>query len=180
MGERSATMTAQANALEAYWNSPGGATAYFTHANRCIKYYDTLKDQAAWLGSEGKKAGQAIDDLQLEYARVGAEYIDNLITKLKAYLDAADSFSGSVDQPAKALASALSAMGSAMLATWQEANNNATATLQLAQTAHDQAPDLGDATHRAQPFPSESGTVPYTNATQWKPESGGPPSITGS
>jgi hypothetical protein len=175
--ERRADMSAQTNALADYWSSPGAATAYLNHANRCITYYTALRDQAAWLGGQGKNAAQAIDDLQLAYANTGYAHIDNLITKLEAYLDAADSWTDSLDSPAKALAGALSAMAAGMLANWREVNDNAASTLQIAQVAHDNAPDLGDATHRTQPFPSEHGLPDYGDAGGWKPNQGGPPGI---
>jgi hypothetical protein len=177
--ERSGDMTASTVDLASFWNSPGGATAYFNHANRCIHYYDTLAAMAGWLGSEGKRAAAAIDQLQLAYARAGYATIDNLIAKLHAYLDAADAFTADLDKPAKALADAVSSMASMMLASWQEANADAATMLDIAQTAADSAPDLGDATHRAQPFPSESGTPGYDDAGAWQPGQGQPPGIAG-
>lgn len=177
-GERGANMTSQTIGLQAYWDSPGAAAAYFHHANRCIRYYDTLKAQAAWLGMEGKKAAEAIDSLQLAYEKAGRSHIGNLITRLKAYLDAADSFTGSIEEPGKALADVLFAMASAMLTDWQAANDDASAMLEISQEALDKAPDLGDATHRAHPFPSESGAAPYCDAGDWKPNRSGAPRIT--
>lgn len=176
--ERRADMSAQTKSLEDQWFSPGAATAYFDHANRCIKYYDTLQEQAAWLGSEGKKAGNAIDSLQLAYAQAARQQIGNLIVKLKAYLDAANSFTGSVSTPAKALAGVVNGMASSMLASWQENNSNADAILQVNKAAQQGAPDLGDAMHRAQPFPHEAGTPSWDDSRDWHARAGGPPAVT--
>lgn len=175
-------MTTQTNGLKNYWNSPGAAAAYILHANRCIKYFDTLKEQAEWLGQEGIKAATAVDSLQNAYAQAGNQHIGNLIAKLKAYKDAANGFTkGPTKEPLEALADALNAMADAFFADWQQANADADAILKIDQVASDKAPHLGDGTHRAQPFPSEAGAAPYDDPHGWKPSSGvEPPSVTGS
>ncbi|MGA8117202.1 MAG: hypothetical protein WCA46_26510 [Actinocatenispora sp.] len=168
--ELTADMVSDTDNLKAYWYSPGGATAYFTHANTLIKYYQSLSEQAGWFHDEGKKAGNAIDSLQLAYSKVGYDLIGDVIDRLEAYLDALDDITSNIDDPVKALASAVSAMGKAMLSKWQQANSDAQSTLQISEAAQDDAPDLGDTTHGPVPFP-ESG-VPnngWKHPDQWSP-----------
>lgn len=82
--------------------------------------------------------------------------------------DAATGFTkGSTQEPLAALVDALGAMADAFFAKWQQANANADAILKIDQTASDTAPNLGDGTHRAQPFPSEAGAAPYDDSGRW-------------
>ncbi|GAA4637841.1 hypothetical protein GCM10023196_093230 [Actinoallomurus vinaceus] len=167
-GELSTEMTTQTNGLKSSWQGPG-AEAYGLHADRCIKYFDTLKEQAAWVGSEGCKAAHTVDSLQYAYAQAGNAKVGNLITALRAYKDAAAGFTkGSTQEPLALLVDALSAMANAFFAKWQQANADAGEILKIDQKASDTAPNLGDGTHRPQSFPSEAGAAPYDDSSHWK------------
>jgi hypothetical protein len=162
-------MAVETDQLKSYWWSPGGSEAYFIHANTVLKYLDTVGGEMNWLAEEGKKAGRAIDSLQLAYAKAGYNKIGTIIDQLKAYKDAVNSLFGCPDDPAKALLAALNALADMMFADWKAENENAKTMLNITETAMSNAPDLGSSAHDAKPFPQASGGSGWQNGHSWKP-----------
>jgi hypothetical protein len=162
-------MALETDTLKLYWASPSASQAYFIHANNLLKYLDSVAVEAGWLATEGKKAGDTIDKLMLAYAKVGYEKIGTLIDQIKAVTDAANSMTGSVSDPVKAVQATLNYMVTTMLADWKAANEAAKSMLNVTDTAISGQPELGSIEHNAKPFPQDGAGGQWTNGSQWQP-----------
>ncbi|MGC4895491.1 hypothetical protein [Micromonospora sp. DT31] len=154
--------------LRSSWASPTGSAAYFTAGTSIITFLKQLQTQAQWLSDEGKKAGKAVDDLMMAYAKAGYEKISIVIKQVQDLLDELKSFSPDPTKPAQALADMLTAMATIMLDQWNAANDAAKSMLNVAEVAASGAPDAGTASHGATPFPNAQGGDSWKN-TPWQP-----------
>jgi hypothetical protein len=160
-------MAAQVKDLQQYWTSPGASGAYCIYAGSIGDYYEAIAGNLQWLGEEGEKAAQTIDNLQLAYANLGYEHMGIIAAQLKAYFDAANSLSHSIEKPLDALANALSALADSLYASWQAAWQAAQASLSVSQTVINDAPHFDDNNHAiAQPPQNPSGNW---RTSSWKP-----------
>jgi len=137
-------IASQVKDLQQYWTSPGAAGSYCIYANSLGDYYDAIAGNLQWLGEEGEKAAQTIDDLQLAYANLGYEHIKIIAAQLQAYNDAANSLSHAVDEPLKALADAVIGLVNSLIASWDAAATKAQASLNVSQKVIDGAPHFAD------------------------------------
>jgi uncharacterized protein YukE len=133
------------------------AKAYEDYATECRSYYRKIADEATWLGDQGLKAADAIDNLQLAYYRVLTSKIKSLIQALRAYYDAAASFTGDVKDPLKLVADTLKGMADQLFDSYQAAADLADGILNVAQTAHDSKANMTDGgKYSAAPFPASN------------------------
>jgi uncharacterized protein YukE len=160
-------MAAQVKDLQQYWTSPGASGAYCIYADSLGGYYETIAGNLQWLGEEGEKAAHTIDSLQLAYANLGYEHMGIISEQLKAYFDAANSLSHSVDKPLEALSGALSALADSLFASWDAARKAAQSDLSISQTVIDDAPHFNDVNHDVAQPPQSPSTSWRTSA--WKP-----------
>jgi hypothetical protein len=160
-------MASQVKDLQQYWTSPGAAGAYCIYADSLGDYYEAIAGNLQWLGEEGEKAAQTIDDLQLAYANLGYEHIAIIAAQMQAYLDAANSLSHSVADPLNGLADAVSALAGSLLASWRSAASKAQANLEISQKAIDDAPHFADNNHDVQQPPCSPSN--QWRGTGWKP-----------
>lgn len=158
----------EVNVLKGYWDSPGAATAYYNHAGVILSYFDTLEAEAKWLAEEGKKCANVIDKLQLAYANLGYEHIQNILNHYQDYLDDLGSLTSS-SNPAEALANAFNAFASSIIGQQNTAASEAQDRLQLSQTVVDNQPDLGTAGHAAEVFPQVQGGDSWKDGDSWVP-----------
>lgn len=150
-------LAAQVKDLQQYWTSPGAAGAYCIYADSLGGYYEKIAGNLQWLGQEGEKAAHTIDTLQLAYANLGYDHMGIIAEQLKAYFDAANSLSHSVDSPVEALSAALSAFANSLFASLEAARKAAQSDLGISQTVIDDAPHFNDLDHGlAQPPQSPS------------------------
>jgi hypothetical protein len=77
-------MGSQVTDLQRYWSSPGASGAYYIYADSLGSYADAIADNLQWLGEEGEKAAQTIDDRQLAYANLGYQHIGIISAQLRA------------------------------------------------------------------------------------------------
>jgi hypothetical protein len=136
----------QVKDLQQYWSSPGASGAYYIYADSLAGYDDAIADHLQWLGEEGEKAAQTIDDLQLAYANLGYQHISIISAQLQAYNEAVNSLSHAAD-PAAALADAISGLVNSLIVSWQSAAAKAQAGLDVSQKAIDGAPHFADNNH---------------------------------
>lgn len=162
-------MASETDTLKLYWASESASQAYFVHANNILKYFDSVAGELTWMADEGKKAADTIDKLMLAYAKVGYEKIGTLIDQIKAVTDAANSLTGSVEDPVKALTASLNYMVTTMLADWKTANEQAKSMLNITDAAISGQPNLGTSSHDAKPFPQDGAGGQWTNGSGWKP-----------
>jgi hypothetical protein len=161
------TMAGQVKDLQQYWTSPGAAGAYSIYADSLGDYYATIADNLQWLGEEGEKAANTIDQLQLDFANLGYAHIEIIAAQLQAYLDAANSISHAVDDPLKGLADAVTGLVSSLADSWKSAADKAQATTAISQTVVAAAPHFSDNNHAAaRPPQSPSNTW---RGKSWKP-----------
>lgn len=159
-------MAAQVKDLQQYWNSPGASGAYCIYADTLGSYYEKIASNLQWLGEEGEKAATTIDNLQLSYANLGYEHMDIIAAQLKAYVDAANSLSHSIDKPLDALADALGALANSLYESWHAALQAAQSNLSVSQTVINDAPHFNDNNHDiAQPPHGPAGSW----RSGWKP-----------
>jgi len=151
-------MAAQVKDLQQYWTSPGAAGAYVIYADSLGQYYEAIAGNLRWLGEEGEKAAHTIDSLQLDYANIGYEHMGIIADQLQAYLDAASSISHSVDEPLKALSTALTSLAGSLISSWKAEFAVDQGKLTVSRDVIDNAPRFNDISHDvAQPPESPSG-----------------------
>ena len=156
--------------LKGYWSSAGGARAYFNAANVMLRYLEDVRDKAKWMAEEGKKAGEAVDNLLLGYAKAGKERMRDIVDKYEAWDKAKEDAWNCLGEGnlLKALVKALSALSSAYMAELKEAISAAGVSTDFAERALAKQPNLAGAEGAPAPLPRIE--APDTDPHQGRPD----------
>jgi len=167
--ELTAEMRAETARLKLYWEG-AAATAFAQYADTAAGHLDQLRDQAAWLAEEGKKAAALLEGLRNAYAATGYERIGTLIQALQDYRNHVAGLFSACSNPEKAIIDAAAFFTDYLTAAEQRHVQALADLIKIDEQTRQERPDLGTRGHDTIPFPRpEVGANAWTDHHAWQP-----------